>query len=151
MFRVKRRLAAHKDEDAILAVRIPGEAYAENVERRLRDRVAVVEGLNVGGYVPDDAEHIGSFVIPWTRDKPSAAQLSTSDRKCSRDGDSKDLTRLQIPYEWFTTENQTAQGFFVKKKEILVLWLRSDYFIGDSPLSRLAEVLSFFRSDTGLH
>src|SRR5262245_57523220 len=43
----------------VLAVMIPGNAYAEFAEARLRIRHAVLEGLGSDGYVPQDGEHIG--------------------------------------------------------------------------------------------
>ena len=45
----------------VLAVMVPGGAYEEHVERRLRTRHAVVEGLSALGFVPDDYLHIGYF------------------------------------------------------------------------------------------
>ena len=45
----------------VLAVMVPGGAYEEHVERRLRTRHAVVEGLSAVGFVPDDYLHIGYF------------------------------------------------------------------------------------------
>ena len=51
----------------ILAVMVNPDGYAEKIERRLRDRVAVEYALGRAGYSPDDAEHLGSFTIPWSR------------------------------------------------------------------------------------
>src|ERR1700693_1206159 len=49
-----------KDEPCwVLAVMIPGSAYAEYGEARLRVRQAVLEGLGERRYMPEDNEHIG--------------------------------------------------------------------------------------------
>ena len=55
----------------ILAVMVPGGAYEEHVERRLRTRHAVVEGLSAMGLVPDDYLHIGYFETAWPTDGAS--------------------------------------------------------------------------------
>jgi hypothetical protein len=43
----------------ILAVMIPGGPYVEDVERRLRSRRAVIEGLGVAGYDPEKDHELG--------------------------------------------------------------------------------------------
>lgn len=48
----------------ILPVFMRAGAYAEEVEQRLRWRLAVLEGLEVGGFAPEDREHIGYFDVP---------------------------------------------------------------------------------------
>jgi hypothetical protein len=154
--RVLARLRASKNqaqgECKILAVMIPGGPHAEQVERRLRDRVAVVEGLKVGGFIPNDEEHMGYFQIPWTREKPDEQLLTRlaawDDTKhpnvLGNLGKSPNETSLRIPYEWFGLDYPLSNEHrHIDQKRILVLWLRSDYFV-DYPLHRLAEVLCFF-------
>jgi hypothetical protein len=51
----------------ILAVMVNGSGYAEKIERRLRDRVAVESALERASYSPKDAEHLGYFTILWPR------------------------------------------------------------------------------------
>lgn len=48
----------------ILAVMIPGGPYVEDVERRLRSRRAVIEGLGIAGYDPERDHEIGYFCVP---------------------------------------------------------------------------------------
>jgi hypothetical protein len=57
----------------ILAVMIPGGPYVEDVERRLRNRRAVIEGLGVAGYDPEKDHEIGYFSIPWQAFNPNVA------------------------------------------------------------------------------
>jgi hypothetical protein len=57
----------------ILAVMIPGGPYVEDVERRLRSRRAVIEGLGVAGYDPEKDHELGYFCIPWQAFNPNVA------------------------------------------------------------------------------
>jgi len=57
----------------ILAVMIPGGPYVEDVERRLRSRRAVIEGLGVAGYDPEKDHELGYFCIPWKAFNPNVA------------------------------------------------------------------------------
>lgn len=45
----------------ICAVMIPGGPYVEDVERRLRARRAVIEGLGEAGFVPEKDHELGYF------------------------------------------------------------------------------------------
>jgi len=49
----------------ILAIMTNGGPYADQAERRIRDRVAVCQGLARTGYMPADADHIGFLVKPY--------------------------------------------------------------------------------------
>ena len=174
----------------ILAVMVNGSGYAEKIERRLRDRVAVENALDRAGYSPEDAEHLGSFTIPWSRapenlcevkswPKPSAApspvfrpsrarsakQSPHAENKnnvqsaletnsdWSRDdwdtawSDNQDTTWLTIPFEFHkpdAVDTRKPSNY----DRMLVLWLRQEFF-DDSPLSRLAELFSWFQQKDG--
>ena len=62
----------------VLGVMVFGGPYAENVESRRRTRYAVLSGLAVRNYFPDDAEHIGYF-------EKSA------------------IRKEKVPFEWFNS------------------------------------------------
>jgi len=64
---VRENLTKDASAPLILAVMVNGTGYAEKIERRLRDRVAVENALARAGYSPNDPEHLGSFTIPWSR------------------------------------------------------------------------------------
>src|SRR5262245_59280431 len=49
----------------LLPVLLPGGAYSENQESRIRSRFAIVSALVLSGYDPKDAEHIGSAMLAW--------------------------------------------------------------------------------------
>ena len=144
----------------ILAVMIPGGPYVEDVERRLRSRRAVIEGLGVAGYHPEKEHAIGYFYVPWRPLEPNIGS-SISKLEQDRNDDERrwfpknpgiqpirsnwkepDAEDLLVPYEWCE-----PSGFGTKTKpvsHVLVLWLRDDAF-SDAPLARLADLISWFR------
>jgi len=148
----------------ILAVMVNGSGYAEKIERRLRDRVAVENALERAGYSPEDAEHVGSFTIPWSRYPEKLCNLeswpepsfSTSAKPVSkswrRDGRwdkawsaAEDTTWLTVPFEFHEPDAVDPDKPHLYNS-ILVLWLRQEFF-EDSPLSRLAELFSWFQQN----
>jgi hypothetical protein len=150
----------------ILPVFIAGGPYEEDVEGRLRDRVAVLEGLEASGFIADDARHIGYFSLPlppttdpwetniphplslghppgspWARNPPMA--VSTSGASTGNGvGTSQ---KLLIPYEWW---HPKSPGTFdirgVCPTHILVLWVPDDAFQA-SPFSQLGDLVSYFQ------
>lgn len=128
----------------ILAVMVNGDGYAEKIERRLRDRVAVENALASAGYSPKDAQHLGYFTIPWPRsagdwfDSSEERTGALSDRQGN-----PDCTVLTVPFEEHERDPVEVKKY-QKWNKILVLWLRQDFF-DDKPLTRLAELLSRFR------
>jgi hypothetical protein len=144
----------------VFAVMIPGGPYVEDVERRLRARRAVIEGLGIAGYDPEKDHEIGYCSIPWRPLEPSVAScvplLQNSRDEDERRGSSTkhgiqqtrrsseepDPPGLLVPYEWCE-----QASFGVEKKpvvHVLVLWLTDDAF-RDAPLARLADLISWFR------
>lgn len=97
----------------ILPVMISAERYAENFEARLQNRYALLSALHIGGYRPNDAEHIGCF------------EYAIINRKRA------------IPYEWFLPDPFPVDLLLhpqnSKKNKydaVLVLWLGDEYFSG---------------------
>lgn len=149
----------------ILAVMIPGGPYDEDVERRLRSRRAVIEGLGVAGYDPAKDHEIGYFCIPWQALNPNVAncvsrlqndrtrderfssrtdlevQPTRSNGKQSSDGKQIETQELLVPYEWCEARTFCQGG---GPLHLLVLWLADDAF-HDAPLARLADLISWFR------
>jgi hypothetical protein len=113
-----RKSGARKD---ILAVMVSGGPFPEQAESRIRRRYAVLAGLSVEGYLPDDAEHIGQLVLSLRVD---------SDKK--RD--------LVIPYECYSAQSDPEHGPSEPKRALILLWLRDDAFQA-KPLLALSEVL----------
>jgi hypothetical protein len=108
----------------ILAVMVPGGPYAEQVERRLRTRHAVVEGLSASHFTPRDYLHLGCFPVAWPPDATGALDAPTQE------------PQLLVPYEWYQGPTGAA---------MVVLWLRGDAF-AEKPLSRLASLLTWLRT-----
>ena len=140
----------------VLAVMIPGGPYVEDVERRIRSRRAVTEGLGVAGYAPEREHEIGYFLVPWHPLKQTiASAVDTINKDLSRDegpqivmtartppdeGKLKDTLDLPIPYEWYE-----PAGFGADKQpaHLLVLWLTDNAF-RDAPIARLARLIAWF-------
>jgi hypothetical protein len=144
----------------ILAVMIPGGPYVEDVERRLRSRRAVIEGLSIAGYGPEKDDEIGYFYVPWRPLEPNVvdcvrkleAGRSEEEKHSSEiksvivptrcNSKEEDANGLLVPYEWCEPAD-----FGAKKTafaHVLVLWLKDDAF-RDAPLARLADLISWFR------
>jgi hypothetical protein len=117
----------------VLAVMVPGGAYEEYVERRLRTRHAVVEGLSAVGFVPDDYLHIGYFETDWPTDERGLSRVARGESLIT----SASARSLIVPYEWYRFEKPSGP-------RLLVLWLRADAF-ADLPLTRLAALLGSLR------
>lgn len=151
----------------ILAVMIPGGPYVEDVERRLRSRRAVIEGLAIAGYDPEMDDEIGYFYVPW---QPLAPDVTSSvdmlEKKRTEDENRPPSTEswvqpvrsnsdaskggvLPVPYEWFVPQEVGAKDAGVNGhlEHVLVLWLIDNSF-RDAPLERLADLISWFRLRT---
>ncbi len=144
----------------ICAVMIPGGPYVEDVERRIRARRAVIEGLGLAHYGPEKDHEVGYICLPW---RPLAQNVSPSvsmleeDRNASQEpatapsvrpkpvrqgSESLDNPSLLVPYEWFEVEDCGVEG--TPDRHLLMLWLNDDAFV-DAPLARLADLVSWFR------
>jgi hypothetical protein len=165
----KLRFVEQSDRILVLAVMIPGGPYVEDVERRLRSRRAVVEGLGTAGYDPEKDHEIGYFLVPWLPLQPDVTGcVSKLQRRRDEDEglvqtfparskpervifkhptradrtDERVADSLLVPYEWC---DQTTLGENKRPlQRILILWLQDDAF-SDAPLARLADFLSWFR------
>lgn len=110
----------------LLAVMLEPGNYADSVERRRRERYAVVNGLNQADYAPIDSMHIGYLERDdWQAiepaPKPGAPALSPR--------------TLIVPFEWFKKEGHPDD-------RVLVLWLDEGEF-ADAPLPRLQELFEW--------
>jgi hypothetical protein len=108
----------HKDMNdvppLILGAMVPGGPYAENAEQRRRTRYAVLSGLAVSGYAPEDSEHIGYFET----DTNKSTQLPE-----------------RIPFEWFNSIEKS-------KSSVLLVWLDETAFSLD-PLNTVKRLKEF--------
>ncbi len=122
----------------ILGVMVGGGPYFENVENRRRRRYAVLSALEVSGYSPRDAQHIGYFETMSNSFYNKANILDLPER---------------IPYEWFNfdgsgynnesnkTSTHSEKKTFAAKPPTLLIWLDEDVF-GSKPLAMINELLN---------
>lgn len=103
----------------VLPVMLPGGPYAEAVEGRRRLRYAVLSGLNTGGFVPFNSEHLGYF--------------SPDDNKAVP----RHLPQT-VPYEWFEPAPDGIPA--CDKCRVLVLWLDDDAF-SLNPFGRMKRLM----------
>jgi hypothetical protein len=104
----------------VMPVLVPGGAYSEMREARIRSRFAVVSALGQAGYVPEDPEHLGVIRGPWD--------------KGVKKSDSSDSW---ISYEWYRTRTfDSRSGCRDRKKYILLIWVPEEPLI-ENPSDRL--------------
>jgi hypothetical protein len=85
-------------KEIVVTVMVPGGPYPEDVEARVRFRSAVLAGLRVSRFTPQDAEHI-LFYHPKREKLPEKVKLPET-----------------VPYEWFHESADADQS-------VLLLWL----------------------------
>lgn len=133
----------------ILPVILGDGRYSEDREIRIRSRIAVMAGLGVRGFVPEDAEHVGRVSIVW----PTSAQLEKAEDSFSEEFKTNTHAsflaelatnsgiQLDLRYEWFNPRQfYSDSGNYKKSTNVLVLWLRESLF-DDDPLIRLPLLL----------
>lgn len=142
----------------VLAVLADGSPHAESRESRLRQRFAVLSGLERAGYTPVDSEHIRFF--QWTDETFcqgtfSDQQVETS-LQISRSNSTKDVKtsisvssksscspahaqagkyeywrQAPVPVEWYRSEET--------KSDVLVFWIK-DQDLGNRPTKSLKAI-----------
>jgi hypothetical protein len=114
------KLILKEQSPLVLMVCVPDSPYAEDVERRLRDRTAVLQALAAEGYVP---RH--STVLKYV--------LSNDCR----------YPNYALPFESFGPLDKAffpPQAPDTQRRNILIVWI-GDGYLGDQPLSGLAGVV----------
>jgi hypothetical protein len=142
----------------VLVVLANGSPYAEDRESRLRQRFAVLSGLERAGYTPADSEHIRFFHWPEeelcqgrSSDQQGKASLqvhwsgSTENVKTSISVSPKNSCspahdqaakheywrQTPVPVEWYRSEET--------KSNVLVLWIK-DQDLGNQPTESLRTI-----------
>lgn len=147
-----------RNDVIVLPVFLPGGPYAEDGEKRLRIRAAVLAGLNAAGFAPEDSEHLGAirvFLDGSDSDAPNAEAPNAEapdaeapdaeapdaedpdgenppDDGADPDGAAPRATGILVPYAWFGRKSagkETADA-------VLTLWL-DESAAGDHPLALL--------------
>lgn len=112
----------------VLTVLIPGAPYAEQQERRMRMRYAILSALGIMHFPPSHSDSISYFKSCLSRD---GTPESSCEQVC-------DGVQLIIPYEWLLHEdlNGESPGF----DRVLLLWVDEER-LGKNPLQGLHQVL----------
>lgn len=125
----------------VLAVMVPSGPYAEDKERRLRARYAVISALTDLAYTPQDPEHI-EFVE--FKETCNAVLRELRATQLLENKDQEELNKLKekvhlchmgafMPYEWFKHQQDNDAN------KILVLWLdNSGFTASKAPLNTIA-------------
>ncbi len=123
----------------VLAVMVPGGPYAEDKERRLRSRYAVISALAEHNYASTDPEHIDYLDFEATCKamlrEDRDAKLSSTKAKDKTEAEAEAGLRICelpdfMPYEWFRpipTGGNISKGYDSTQR-ILLLWLDNDAF-----------------------
>lgn len=121
----------------VLALLTDGAPYADPAESRLRQRYAVLAGLDRAGYHPVDGEHVRFF--HWPRElKPDPASLSRNHMCQDIDKVSplfQDWLQAPVPVDRY--ESRTTN-----RSEVLVFWIK-DQDLGRCPLASLEAMRQF--------
>lgn len=118
----------------VLLVMVRSGIYAEDHERRLRNRYAILFALHSSGFVPEDPEHMRYFRLPWAGEDELTKNIDEQRIPKIDTVFNKSLRSLVVPFEWF---NRTEQ---YPPEHILVVWLAEDAF-SHRPLTRPAQVI----------
>jgi hypothetical protein len=126
----------------VLLVMVRGGVSAEDHERRLRNRYAMLTALHSSGFFPDESKHIRYFRLPWTKkEQLSNAKKVPKIGKC----DNKSSKPLVFPFEWFGLEklvpDTSVDSYEDRPERVLVIWLAESAFSA-FPLTRLAQVIN---------
>ncbi len=104
----------------ILPVLISGGPYAENTERRIRTRHAVISALGENRFAPQDGERIGYFYLPGPP-CPGAEEAKTPDDV------EKAASDFIVPFEqWREFLRKPTEMRAGGISEVIVLWVRDD-------------------------
>ena len=125
VWRLQRGHSQSLDEIRVLPVMLPGGPYAEAVESRRRLRYAVLSGLNTGGFVPFNSEHLGYFAPADNVDVPRHLPQT-------------------VPYEWFEPAPDRTPP--CNNCRVLVLWLDDDAF-SLNPFGRIKRLMRGLKAD----
>ena len=110
----------YKKTITVLGVMVVGGSYVDNIEWRRRMRYAVLSGLAVKGYTPQDAEHIGYFDRPLDNNCDEGLPIGYLDNLVYMDCQAIKSLPEKIPFEWFNADD--------KESSVLLLWLDETAF-----------------------
>lgn len=140
----------------VLAVMVPGGPYAEDKERRLRARYAVISALTDLTYTPQDPEHVEFVEFKETCNAVLQELRATQLSKVTKiKKEELNILKAKVhlchmgafmPYEWFKRQNNDAD--ITAADKILVLWLDNSGFTNSqAPLN----TIGFLKKELHIH
>lgn len=132
----------------ILLTMVRDGISAEDHERRLRNRYAMLTALHSSGLVPEDSMHIQYFRLPWIERNELEKIVHDEYSRIPKIGEDCNCISepLIVPYEWFEKEELYLSRISDKKADdrpehVLLVWLAESAF-SHRPLTRLAQVIA---------
>lgn len=114
--------------------------FAEDRERRLRNRYAVLTALSVSAMAPEDSKHIQFFKLQWTKKNKLNLDIR-NDEVPKIDVYDEKSEPLIVPFEWFRrTEVYPVEREDDRPEHVMVVWLPESAF-SHKPLTRIAQVI----------
>jgi hypothetical protein len=162
----KKKIDIDQGGVTVIAAMLPGGAFVGSEESRRRNRYAVLAGLNVAGYVPDNSERMGLLRMPRCEsfsDCPSEdAAAPAEDRKAPGNVMASGNNAVPAPaptpapsgetakpaasptmdmvYETLRARVSGAGDDAAKRRRVVVVWI-DDSLFGPRWLSKLAIML----------
>ncbi len=131
----------------ILLTMVRDGITAEDHERRLRNRYAMLTALHSSGLVPEDAMHIRYFRLPWIERNELERMIHDKNGQIPKIGGDCNFRSepLIIPYEWFEKEElylsqNSDREEDTRPENVLLIWLAESAF-SHRPLTRLGQVI----------
>ncbi|GKS59670.1 hypothetical protein YTPLAS18_31970 [Nitrospira sp.] len=141
-----------------LFVLTDGSPYADGAESRLRQRYALLAGLDRAGYVPTDGEHIRFFrwLSPTAELQPRSVLLEickpetkiTDESQAQPSANEPSTRRMEAAPDWCRADVPVERYEFNKdgSSQALVFWLK-DQDVGDQPLRSLRVMQQELKSE----
>ena len=107
----------------ILPVYTPAGYYAEDSEKRLRNRYALLSALHVAGFRPNKSSHIGAFNLKDCKEQYLRDKYGDPSFQYDLD--------FYTPFEWFVPDTfliSEKNQKNIKYKSILIIWLSDETF-----------------------
>jgi hypothetical protein len=119
----------------VLPVFVPAGASAVSVEKRRRQRYAVLSAMAAASLVPETRDHIGLLRTTWDSNQTGPALVSENSPGPAA------LDEIQVPFEWLERDpNIGRESSVYKTKWAVLLWIAEESFHQD-PLGMLDQLL----------
>ncbi|MHC4166847.1 MAG: hypothetical protein ACYSWQ_07815 [Planctomycetota bacterium] len=119
--------------------------FAEDHERRLRNRYAMLTALVASGLAPEDSEHIEYFRLPWSENDELDWGVKNNEVPPIYDISDRISEIIIVPFEWFKRTEPYVKANSDSlvdscPERVVVAWLPESAF-SHRPLTRLAQLI----------